>query len=521
MGAALSLLEDVILYMVETFTAGVVQSCQGQEQQHSASLLHDQDPLEDFRKFNRNDEIFQEYDPPPGDNSKMGWKRSRPPTWRVSLWKAMKCAFCMQILGGVALGSLAISILILNLRTSDFCFNVQKTNWTAVSMRYQKVIVTVEVIETFVIQLWSLLLMLTMFESSLIKKLNLITLNFLGASFDTCYRLYCQMYGVYKKSWVPYPLNCLFVLLLAMNSLLIGREIAKNSERSERIKKTIKIMAMLVAQFAFGIPITYCLVYVLIPLYAYGDVSETNRAIIAGALPLVTAVPKVIVRLSAQRIDFLHPGDSHVLLNVLFSSSAIVFRVMQADLSEIRLFTLLSFAHGAIDLLERLTVVIRDYVWYFIYKKFKRDERETILKANQFRSPRSMRFVADMSIQMILGESTSMIAAVGFFQIYKFIYNGQEASVITEFFTRVSIAISIDFAFNSLSFWLQMSYMNVAIDRVWKNRWRKHMVIAFIVTTLTMLYYPDRLLPIVSVKSSSNSTMSDINANCSQLILES
>ena len=29
MGAALSLLEDIVLYMVETFTAGVVQSCQG------------------------------------------------------------------------------------------------------------------------------------------------------------------------------------------------------------------------------------------------------------------------------------------------------------------------------------------------------------------------------------------------------------------------------------------------------------------------------------------------------------
>ena len=131
-----------------------------------------------------------------------------------------------------------------------------------------------------------------------------------------------------------------------------------------------------------------------------------------------------------------------------------------------------------------------------------------------------MRFVADMNIQMILGESTSLIAAVGFFQIYKFIYNGQKAlSVITEFFTRVAIAISIDFGFNSLSFWLQMSYMNVAIDRVWKKSWRKHMVIAFIVTAMTMLYFAGRLLPIVSAKSSSNSTMS--NVNCSQLILKS
>ena len=53
------------------------------------------------------------------------------------------------------------------------------------------------------------------------------------------------------------------------------------------------------------------------------------------ALPLVSAIPKVIVRLAAQRIDFLHPGDWHVLLNVLFSSSAIVFRVIQAGLSKL------------------------------------------------------------------------------------------------------------------------------------------------------------------------------------------
>ena len=89
-------------------------------------------------------------------------------------------------------------------------------------------------------------------------------------------------------------------------------------------------MGMLVAQFAFGIPITFGLVYVLIPLY--GKASQTYRAIIAGPLPLVTAIPKVIVRLSAQRIGFLHPRASYVRSNVLYSASAIVFRVMQADL---------------------------------------------------------------------------------------------------------------------------------------------------------------------------------------------
>ena len=82
-----------------------------------------------------------------------------------------------------------------------------------------------------------------------------------------------------------------------------------------------------------------------------------------------------------------------------------------------------------------------------------------------------MRFVADMSIQMILGESTALIAAVGLTQLYAFMYNKNSLSftdmhLIVDFFIRVSIALSIDLVFNSFSFWLQMSYFNIAVVRV-------------------------------------------------------
>ena len=268
-----------------------------------------------------------------------------------------------------------------------------------------------------------------MFGWPLVKKLNLLILNLLGAFFDTCYRLYLQVYGIYEKSWMSFPLNILFLIIVLMNSILIGREIAKNSEteRNRKLRKTLKVSAILAAQLAFGIPIAFVLVYALIPLY--GRQNETYRAVIAGALPLVTAIPKVIVRLAAQRIDFLHPGDSHVLLSVLYSASAIVFRVMQAELTSLQLFIALSFAHGAVDLLERLTIVVRDYLWYFIYKKIKRDtDAAEMSRADKFRTPRSMRFIADMSIQMILGESTALIAAVGFIQLYSFMYNNNSLS---------------------------------------------------------------------------------------------
>lgn len=232
---------------------------------------------------------------------------------------------------------------------------------------------------------------------------------------------------------------------------------------------------------------------------------------IAGGLPLVTAIPKVIVRLAAQRIDWIHPGESHVLLSVLYSASAIVFRVMQAELTRLQLFILLSFVHGAVDLIERLTIVIRDYLWYFVYKKLKRDV--TILSADKFRSPRSMRFIADMSVQMILGESTACIAAVGFIQLYSFMYNDVTPSFpeMAQFFVRVSIALSIDFVFNSFSFWLQMSYLNIAVVRVWKKKWRKHMLIGLILTTVTMCYFTTHLFAVVKDKHSSGSKTSQFN----------
>lgn len=501
-------LEGVLTYLAETFTAGVIQSYQGQGILENLPLAERQDPLQDFTKFNPQDTVFQEYDAPPDDDSKMAWKRSRPEKWWMSLWKAMKHAFYIQIVGGMALGSLAILILILDFNSVDLCFDKQSTNWKALTKRTQAVIVTAATSEAYVVQMWTFLVVLVMFGWPVIKKLNLLTLNLLGAFLDSCYRLYLQVYGNYMVSWRSLPLNGLFVSLLLMNSLLLGREVAKNNEalttRRSKIKKTLKVSAMLTAQFAFGIPITFYLVYKLIPLYR--EANETIRVIIAGGLPLLTAIPKVIVRLAAQRIDFFHPGDAHVLLSVLYYASAIVFRVMQADLTSLRLFIALSFAHGAVDLLERVTIVLRDYFWYFIYKKLKRDGRETFIAANKFRTPRSMRFIADMSIQIILGESTALIAAVGFIQLFKFMYSPETSSssnvqFVTQFFVRVSIALSIDFFFNSFSFWLQMSYLNVAVVRVWKKKWRKHMLVAFILTAVTLCYFTTHLFAVVEAKN--------------------
>ena len=512
-------LEGLFAFVTERFTAGVIQSYQGQGVLEDAPLMQGHDPLEAFRKFDVNDTIFQEYDALPGDESKMSWKRSRPSKWWMSLWKALKDVFRIQILGGLTLGTLAIFILVLDFNSVDLCYDRQfHGHWNSLPPKIQAIIVTADTAEAYVVQMWSFLVLATMFDWPFLRKLNLLTLNLLGAFFDTCYRLCLQVYGIYQKPWRSFPLNALFLTIILMNTTLIGREIANNTEteRSRILKKTIKVSTILAAQFVLGIPISFALINGLIPLYRRVQ-DETYKAMIAGALPLISALPKVILRLTAQRIDFIHPGDSHVLLTVLYTTLAIVFRVVQAEFTSLRLFIFLSFVHGAVDLLERLTIVVRDYLWYFIYKMFKRDtDAEAMLSADTFRTPRSMRLIADMSIQMILGESTALIAAVGAIQLCTFMYNNNSLSftdmhVIADFFVRISIALSIDFVFNSFSFWLQMSHLNIAVVRVWKKKWRKHMLVGFVSISVAICYFTPHLFAVIRDKTTSETKIRHFN----------
>ena len=263
-------LEGVFAYVTETFTAGVIQSYQGQSFLEDAPLIQGRDPLEDFRNFDNvdNDTIFQEYDPPPGDDSKMGWRRSRPPRWWMSLWKAVKCVFFIQIVGGLALGSLALLILVLDFNSVDLCYDRQlHGHWNSLPHKIQAIIVTAETVEAYIIQMWSFLLIITMFGWPLVKRLNLLVLNLLGAFFDTCYRLYLQVFEIYEKSWMSFPLNALFLTMVLLNSVLVGREIAKITARDRRrkLRKILKVSSILAAQLAFGIPIALVLVYVVIP----------------------------------------------------------------------------------------------------------------------------------------------------------------------------------------------------------------------------------------------------------------
>lgn len=518
---------EFLIYIFESFTGSVIENystaCQGDSgdiysDSQDVEVLHEENALRDFTEFDSNDTVFQEFDPPAGSSGKMAWKLSRPPSWKFLL-TCFKTVFMMQFVIGSTIGLLAIAIAVLDLNTADLCY--EKTfRWYSMPRAIQSIRVTSQSIEGFCIQLWHFSIMLCMFGYSVMTELNLLTINLLAAFTDTCYRLYLQIFGIYKRPWMSYPLNVLFATMVIINSFVIAKHIIPAQMYSK--KKLSKVAGLLALQFIVGLPVCFVLVYKIFPWY--NETSDIEKVFIAGLSPLFVSIPKVIIRIMVPKFNLVHPGTLYFLIATLYTAAAFVFRVMQAELTNFWLFVALGVGHAVVDLVERITVTMRDHIWEYAYKLTSRCCRSLPrnFPAGKARTPRSMRFVADVSIQLLLTEANALVSAVGFSQLYKFMYpdNFQTpddyfSDLIWDFLARCLTGLAIDVAFNTISLWLQAMIFNIAVLRVWNtNKWRHHVIANVVCTILVVLFFTEYLFSIVRGKNDGK-TAKRFAFNCS------
>lgn len=492
-----------IVYIADSFTGSVLENvsiratCGSRDdeediQEHEVERLLPETPslLSEFTTFDLSDTIFQEFDPPDGAFGIMAWKQSRPSRLKT-LFICFKTVFVMQVVIGSSIALVAILVLVLDFKTAELCYE-KTSNWSTMPPIIQSIRVVSQSVEGFIIELWHISIMLCMFGYSVLKDFNLLTINLLAAFADVCYRLVLQTFGIYKHSWMSYPLNVLFSSVVFVNSLIIAKHVA----RGGRKKEVLKVTCLLAFQFLSGIPVAFILVYVIFPRYI--GKTDFEKVFIAGACPLIVSVPKVLARALVPKLDCVHPGVLHLLVGCLYSCSAIVFRVMQAELTSFKFFIALGICHAVIDLLERLTITMRDYLWQSIFRWLVRCNRpqEMRFSARYARTPRSMRFVADISIQLLLTEPTALVTAVGFIQVYTFTFLGSNSvpNLVSEFFKRCATGLAIDVVFNTLSVWLQVRVFNIAVLKVWNSKnWRVHFIANIVLTLMSMLYFTEYL----------------------------
>jgi len=156
--------------------------------------------------------------------------------------------------------------------------------------------------------------------------------------------------------------------------------------------------------------------YFLYPTYNHLHVNPKGQLLFALFTPLIGVFLKVISRICVQRLyNITHPGYSYTLLSPLYFGSALIFRVLQADLGNLQSIIILGIIHGAGEVIERSAMVVIDHICHLVWKR-------TLAPWGSFRTPRRERLMADIAIMSMLSESIAIVCANGFLCLYRITY---------------------------------------------------------------------------------------------------
>ena len=211
---------------------------------------------------------------------------------------------------------------------------------------------------------------------------------------------------------------------------------------------------------------------------AYLKQENTGRLIIALFSPLLGVAIKVISRICVQRLwNITHPGYSYVLLAPLYFGTAIVFRVLQADLDHLQTIAILGVIHGAAEVIERSIMALVDHVLHVLWKR-------KLAPWGSFRTPRRERLMADIIILSMLSESVAVVYVNGLRYLHDFVFveNNSIIWLLKTFAGHTSVQLAIEWFFTSVSLAIETRYQNVAVIAIWRRRWKRHMLLALVNT---------------------------------------
>ena len=161
------------------------------------------------------------------------------------------------------------------------------------------------------------------------------------------------------------------------------------------------------------------------------------------------------------------------MLAPLYFGTAVMFRVLQAELDSLKSIAILGIVHGAAEVIERSTMVIIDHVCHVILKRKS-------APWGSFRTPRRERLMADVAILSMLYESTAIISVNSVLYLYQFIYiqNIPLLKLLQKFAIQTSVALVIEWFFTGASLAIQTRYQNIAVMAVWRKKWKRHILVA-------------------------------------------
>ena len=402
------------------------------------------------------------------EDGAMAWKRLRPSALRT-VCKSMYIGALISLLAAFFVGTLCILVSYICYKTMNDCqFYRQKS----IPIKVQWTRTISEIISCAFLYIWFFVIMRFLFRPFQLKgvKRHMILLSFLTYGLDAVYRVALQALGISHSdisNLQKIPLNVIFLSNIGLQIYILTIHFCRGSTRQK-----------LTFFFQVATPNCLCLIVVIIITYciypAYNKQNNEGKLLIALFAPLIGVVAKVISRISAQRLwNTTYPGYSYVLIAPFYLGTAVMFRVLQAELDSLQSIAILGIIHGAAEVIERSTMVVIDHICHTLWKRQQ-------APWGSFRTPRRERLMADLAITSMLSESTAILSVNGYLFLYQFVFlkNKTIIKLLESFVITTSVQLVIEWFFTSVSLAIETRYQNMAVMAVWLKRWKKHICVA-------------------------------------------
>ena len=322
-------------------------------------------------------------------------------------------------------------------------------------------------------------------------KTKLMLVSCFGGCLQAFYIIALQALGMSHSkpsSLQLIPSNVIAVISLCIQVYFLTNHFCIRQTRRSHVKFFFQMTLALISSLILAIAVAK----IIYP--AYNKQDTDGKLVIALFSPLIGVLLKVISRLSVQRLcsKCIYPGYSYASLTPLYCCSAVLFRVLQADLSSLQSIAVLGIIHGAAEVIERSTMVFIDHICHVIWKR-------TSAPWGRFRTPRSERLMADIAIMSMLFESTAVVSVNGFLHLYQLIFleNDPLLTLLRSFVIRTSVPLVIEWFFTSVSLAIETQYQNMAVMAVWRRQWKRHILVAVVNVFPVALWTSVNLLGVV------------------------
>eukprot|EP00112_Aurelia_sp_Birch-Aquarium-sp1_P015365 Seg34.4 transcript_id=Seg34.4/GoldUCD/mRNA.D3Y31 product="hypothetical protein" protein_id=Seg34.4/GoldUCD/D3Y31 len=451
---------------------------------------------EDLTNYDETDVVHEEYEAvdlspfsEDEEENSQAWKINRP-TFLMSLWRCVWLTMQTTMVCGVIFGVIGTFLWWLEQNLTLFCLKFAQ-NLDGMPMHLQRIRLTTVALRSMIIEFWSFIAVVPVFDWTFLKQLNLPIWNVLTAFINALCQLVFALYGgLYHPKWTSYISNVLFFFITYFNYT----RIARHKKRILRLSaKSIFLASKLGTQFILGLFVTMFSDYILFP--AIRNMSQFERVVTVSLLPLFVMIPKLVASFIVGRLTGLFsPGKAVMFTIVAQVSGALACRFVQAflveklDTKEFNIFVITSLAHAVLKILDKILLPLKERLCQFLFRA----------KATAKRPPRVSRLLADQYLIDLMTETSALLINCAAVYLIKYFYSRYEGTrdrkyrmtLFISFLKRVGVCVLIDSIASVIALKILTYRYNIPVIKVWSLRWRWVIGIHLIQIMFAMIIFP-------------------------------